>query len=718
MTKNINFFTAFLISLAITILYIYSPILLQSLDNRLRDSMFTIRGEIKPKTNSVVIIDIDEKSLKQLGQWPWPRDILTKILKNLNDKNIAIIGLDIVFAEEDRSSPHNIFKKYNIKKEIIPNFDFDFAQMIANTPTILGYQFEFSDNDYNNKKAPSIQTIFIEKNKQLGNNYLLEAKGTILNIPILQDNSYSSGFFNNIPDDSGIIRSVPLIISYDDQIYPSLALETLRIALSVKKIFINYDENGVSNIKLDELTIPTDRYGRLLINFRGKEKTFKYLSAVDIYNNNFKEENIKDKIALIGTSAAALMDLRATPFESVFPGVEVHANAIDNIISQDFLYKASWIEGLNIIIILILSIFTFFIIKKIPIWITPIFIGSFLFTVSYFIYYLLFNIGIVLNILFPIFTIVISGIISLIIGYFYEIKRREEIKNKFASKVSKNVMEELIKDLNNNNLQAQNKEVTIFFSDIRGFTNISEKIDKPDLLIKYLNQYMTPMSEIIIKNNGTIDKYIGDSIMAYWNAPFDIDNHADKAVISALEQLEELKKLNIILKDLEQPEINIGIGITTGIVTVGEIGSIGRSDYTIIGDNVNLGSRIESLCKFYGCNLIISEYTKTQLKENYVFRYLDLVKVKGKEKAVEIWQVHSKKNIDNKIEEELNNYQKAINFYKNLNFIKALEIFEKLELDEDKTNNEIYNIYINRCKEYIKYPPKNFNWIYEHQTKS
>ena len=680
--------------------------------------MFNVRGEVKPKSDSVVIIDIDEKSLQSLGQWPWSRDILSKILYNLTKAEVAVIGFDIVFAEEDRTSPHKILKELDIQKENIPNFDLEFAQAIASTPTILGYQFELTDKKYINKNAPSIQTIFIEKNKKLGENYLITAQGTILNIPLLQDNSYSSGFFNNIPDDTGIIRSLPLIISYEDEIYPSLSLEALRIGLGVSKVYINYDQNGIANLQLGDFIIPTDRHGRLLINFRGKEKTFKYISAFDIYNDSFNKEDITNKIVLIGTSAAALMDLRATPFESVFPGVEIHANAIDNIIAQDFLYKASWIEGLNVIIIFILSFFTFFIIRKIPIWLTPIFILGLMFGVCYFIYYLLFNVGIVLNILFPLFTIVINGIISLLIEYFYEIKRKEEIKNKFASKVSKNVMEELIKDLDNNKLQAQNKEVSIFFSDIRGFTNISEKIDKPDLLVKYLNQYMTPMSEIIIKNNGTIDKYIGDSIMAYWNAPFNIDNHADKAVISALEQLEELKKLNIILKDLDQPKIDIGIGITTGIVTVGEIGSVGRSDYTIIGDNVNLGSRIESLCKFYGCQLIISENTKEKLKENYIFRYLDFIKVKGKDIPIKIWEVISLEN--NKTEElfeELDKYNQAINLYKNSNFKEAMAIFEELKNSKSPLSTKIYEIYINRCNEFILNPITNSDYIYEHKSK-
>lgn len=680
--------------------------------------MFNLRGEIKPKSDSVVIIDIDEKSLQALGQWPWSRDILSKILYNLSNAQVAVIGFDIVFAEEDRTSPHKIFKKLDIKKEDIPNFDLEFAQAIANTPTILGYQFELTDKKYINKNAPSIQTIFIEKNKKQGQNYLIIAQGTILNIPILQNSSYSSGFFNNIPDDTGIIRSIPLIISYEDEIYPSLSLETLRIGLGINKIYINYDENGIKNLQLDDLIIPTDRYGRLLINFRGKEKTFKYISAFDIYNNNFEKEDIKNKIVLIGTSAAALMDLRATPFESIFPGVEIHANAIDNVISQDFLYKSSWIDGANIIIIFVLSIFTFFIVRKIPIWITPIFIVALILTVCYSIYYLLFNVGIVLNILFPIFTISISGVISLIIGYFYEIKKKEKIKSKFASKVSKDVMEELLKNIDNNKLKAQNKEVSIFFSDIRGFTNISEKLNKPELLVKYLNQYMTPMSEIIIKNNGTIDKYIGDSIMAYWNAPFDIDNHADKAVKSALEQLTKLEDLNKTFEELKQPKIEIGIGITTGITTVGEIGSIGRSDYTIIGDNVNLGSRIESLCKFYGSNLIISQDTKDKLVNKYIFRYLDHVKVKGRNNPIKLWEVLSfetKKDIQ--IEEEINKYNKAINLYENSKFDEAIKLFKELKINKIKLNTHIYEIYISRCNEFIKNKPINFTAIYEHKMK-
>ncbi len=714
----IYFSLAFMLAFFLSLFYIFFPKALDSIDNRLRDYFFTIRGEI-PNSDNVIIIDIDEKSLQTLGQWPWSRSKVAKILENLTNSGIGIIGIDIVFAEEDNSSPHKVFKKYNIKKEGIPNYDLELAQMIAKTPTILGYQFEFKkDTEYLGKEVPQIPAIFIERNKTLGSHYLINASGTILNIPLLQKNSYSSGFFNNIPDESGTVRSVPLVISFEDTIYPSLTLEILRIITKTKKVEINYNIDGIVNIELNQMKIPTDRYGRLLVNFRGKEGNFKYFSAIDIINNKIDRKELEGKIALIGTSAAGLLDLRATPFDSVFPGVEVHANVIDNIIKGDFISKDSWVDGANIAIICFLSFSLILLITYTPFWLNPIISLVFISGTIIFIYQALFAYGIVLNIFFPLFTIVLGTILTTLFDYFYRIKQEEAIKEKFASKVSKAVMNNLLKNMESNEFQALEKEVTVFFSDIRGFTKISEEMKNAKSLIKYLNKYMEPMSNIINKYEGTVDKYIGDSIMAYWNAPVDVQNHADKALEASLEQLKELKKLNKELKKEHKPIIDIGIGLNTGLAIVGEMGSIGRSDYTVIGDSINLGARLESLCKYYDSRLNISNFTKNALKGEYTFRFLDLVTVKGKEKPVEIWQVYSKDDTNDKLKEELNLHHKAIDFYKNADFNKALEIFEKLESNENKTNKNIYKLYINRCKKYINHPPKNFDGIFEHQSKS
>ncbi|MCT7593665.1 adenylate/guanylate cyclase domain-containing protein [Aliarcobacter butzleri] len=713
---SIYFVLSLSLSIFLSAIYIFFPSLPDSLDNRLRDYLFTIRGEL-PHNQNVVIVDIDETSIKSLGQWPWSRDKLAKMLENLTLANVGIVGLDIVFAEEDRTSPHKILQDLKIYKKDVPNYDLEFANVVENSPVILGYQFDLVKKDNTNAKVPQIPAIFIEKDKPQDKSYLIEAYNTILNIPQIQDKAYSSGFFNNIPDDTGIIRSVPLIISYDDTIYPSLALEVIRVINDTQKVVVQYDENGISNIVLDDISIPTDRYGRMLINFRGPERSFKYISAIDIYNNSFDKSEIDGKIVLIGTSAAGLFDLRATPFDSIFPGVEVHANIIDNILMQDFIYKASWLDGANILIIFVLSIIVVMLTTYTTFWANPIIFISFSISYLFLVYNLLFDYGIVLNILFPIATVLIASIMTTLFDYFYNIKKEEAIKAKFASKVSKNVMDDILKNIDKNEFSAKSKEVTIFFSDIRGFTNISEKLDAKEL-ISFLNRYMQPMSEIIIKYQGTIDKFIGDAIMAYWNAPIDIKNHCDLALKASLEQLEVLEKLNVELQKENLPKIDIGIGLNTGTVIVGEMGSSLRSDYTVIGDTINLGSRVESLCKYYDSKLNISNFTKDKLQEKYIFRFLDLVKVKGKNEPVEIWQVLGKGEANESLKEELDLYHKAIEFYKNSDFINALEIFESLENNENKTNKNIYKIYITRCKEFIKTPPKNFDGVYEHTTKA
>lgn len=713
---SIYFILSLSLSIFLSAIYIFFPSLPDSLDNRLRDYLFTIRGEL-PHNQNVVIVDIDETSIKSLGQWPWSRDKLAKILENLTLANVGIVGLDIVFAEEDRTSPHKILQDLKIYKKDVPNYDLEFANVVENSPVILGYQFDLVKKDNTNAKVPQIPAIFIEKDKPQDKSYLIEAYNTILNIPQIQDKAYSSGFFNNIPDDTGIIRSVPLIISYDDTIYPSLALEVIRVTNDTQKVVVQYDENGISNIVLDDISIPTDRYGRMLINFRGPERSFKYISAIDIYNNSFDKSEIDGKIVLIGTSAAGLFDLRATPFDSIFPGVEVHANIIDNILMQDFIYKASWLDGANILIIFVLSIIVVMLTTYTTFWANPIIFISFSISYLFLVYNLLFDYGIVLNILFPIATVLIASIMTTLFDYFYNIKKEEAIKAKFASKVSKNVMDDILKNIDKNEFSAKSKEVTIFFSDIRGFTNISEKLDAKEL-ISFLNRYMQPMSEIIIKYQGTIDKFIGDAIMAYWNAPIDIKNHCDLALKASLEQLEVLEKLNVELQKENLPKIDIGIGLNTGTVIVGEMGSSLRSDYTVIGDTINLGSRVESLCKYYDSKLNISNFTKDKLQEKYIFRFLDLVKVKGKNEPVEIWQVLGKGVAENSLKEELDLYHKAITLYKNCDFETALELFTTLENNPLKTNTNIYKIYLQRCEEYIKTPPNNFDGVYEHTTKA
>jgi len=747
MNKHLKkFFYYFLLAITIfmAILYFYSyiPKTLNSFDNRLRDYMFILRGEVEDSKN-IVIIDLDNRSLKEVGQWPWSRDTVSELLINLTNAGVGLVGFDIVFAEEDRTNPTKIIKKYNIQTtQEIPDNDEYFASIISQTPTILGYQFQLSKDDFAEQRTPDIPAIFIEKNLTDNNKGLvINAFGTILNLPIIQQSSYSSGFFNNVPDESGVVRSVPLIIKYNEQIYPSLALEIIRVISDIKKVFINYDQNGVENIQLGDFMIPTDRYGRSIVNFRGGAKSFQYISAVDILNNNFDKKDIEGKIAIVGTSAAGLLDLRATPFESVYPGVEVHANIIDNILTKNFISKPSWVDGVNILHIFILSFIIIMLVAYSPLYVALTIITLVAVLDIYLIFLSLFTYGLILNILFPILTIIISSISAITLNYFLEQKQTKAIKNKFASKVSKEVMESLLANPDDTSFSAMEKEVTVFFSDVRGFTNISESMPNAKVLIEFMNEYMDPMTDIIINQHGTVDKFIGDAIMAYWNAPGNVPDHAERAVIATMEQLHMLDELNKKFEKDERftdvvkmskengvPVVDIGIGLNSGVVIAGEMGSSQRSDYTVIGDPINLGARLESLCKFYNSKCNISNFTKERINnEKYIFRFLDLVTVKGKKEPIEIWQIHDYNrdeslhklyNVTKKrLFEELERYHNAINLYKEANFSQALIIFKELESWEDKTNKNIYQIYIQRCKHYIEEPPENFNGVFEHTTK-
>ena len=730
------------VSVVLSLVYSYIPKTLESFDNRLRDYMFVVRGE-EPDSGNVIIIDLDDKSLKKIGQWPWSRDVVAQMLANLTQAGIGLIAFDVVFAEEDRSNPVKMIKKLNIQTDQeIPDYDYIFAETVAQTPTILGYQFQLAKDNFIETKAPTIPAIFIEKNRtDFNKDMVISAYGTILNIPLVQDNAYSSGFFNNVPDESGVVRSVPLVIRYEDQLYPSLALEIIRTITDSRKVYVNYDDNGVSDITVGDFNIPTDRYGRNIVNFRGGERSFLYLSASDILEGNFDPKDVEGKIAIVGTSAAGLLDLRATPFESIYPGVEVHANVVDNILTNEYIQKPSWVDGLNLIHIAALAFLVILLVAYLPLYLAITLVAIVFSADMYLIFTTLFQDGLILSILFPILTIAISTITAMTLNYFLETRQSQAIKGKFASKVSKEVMESLLENPDEDGFAAMDKEITVFFSDVRGFTNISESMPNAKVLIEFLNEYMSPMTQIIIKEKGTVDKFIGDAIMAYWNAPGDVPDHADRAVIATMEQLHALDDLNAALRkdprfdavvkmsdEKEIPVIDIGIGLNTGVAVAGEMGTEQRSDYTVIGDPINLGARLESLCKYYNSKCNISNFTKEKLTGKYIYRFLDLVTVKGKKEPIEIWQIHDYDRDENKyhklypvsrarLDEELDLYHKAVQLYKDSKFAEALEIFKDMDSWEDKTNQNIYKIYIERCEHYIEEPPKDFNGVFVHTTK-
>ena len=461
-----------------------------------------------------------------------------------------------------------------------------------------------------------------------------------------------------------------------------------------------------------DLKIPIDNNGYIHINYKAKQGNIKKISAFDIYSGNFKAQDIQDQVVLIGASSETLHRLKNVPFDERYPSAEIQATVIDNILNQRFLYTPSWSKFFDtffLFIILLLLSFTRYINNNIRqvIFVSLIFL-SILTTVSVFYFY-----GFIVAIFLPLMTFIVGFILLNVIDYLEEIKQSRKIKNKFAQKVSSAVMEDIISS-DSNVLQAKESEVSIFFSDIRGFTTISEQMASPKDLICLLNDYMTPMVDIISKNQGTVDKFIGDAIMAYWNAPKTISNHADLAVSSAIDQIKALNELNKTFLLEGKPEIKIGIGINTGRVIVGEMGSTGRSDYTIIGDHVNLASRVEGLTKAYGAEIIITQTTKDQLTKNYEILDIDLVRVKGKNEPVKIYQVLGCEGETYLLHNETALYNEAIELYRDSKFEEAKSIFKSLNDLHSKT---LLSLYIDRCDIYIKEPPKDFDGTFTFTTK-
>ncbi len=707
--------TAAFTSFIMLYLYLHIPPGFQSLDNRLRDFMFNIRGPI-PTTGEVVIADIDEKSLKALGQWPWNRRDVAQVIHNLAAMEASVVGLDMVFAEEDKKSDAYIIKDRNWTVQGLDepeDFDEILGYYIANTPTVAGYVWNLTHETPDVQDRPNITANIQFQGDKVDE--IIQPKGILLNVPKIQENAYSAGFFNNLSDVDGIIRRVPTLMKEDGFYYTSLALEMYRIHKQIETVRLVYDEDGeFVGMDMNGTYIPTDRYGRFFVNFRGPARTFDYISMVDIYNGTVDPDRIKNKIVLVGTSAIGLFDLRTTAFDSVYPGVEVHANVVDNMLKKDFMIISSSSVGYEQLLIVGIVFLVALIMLFLPATLGLLALLIVAYLLFEHLYYMHFSEHLVVNILFPFMALILMSIMSLLVSYIFESRTKKIIREKFSQKVSKDVVDELMKNPDSVNFMGQDKEVTVFFSDVRSFTSISEKLGSAEKLIALMNDYMTPMVDIIIEEHGTIDKFIGDAIMAYWNAPKDLEGHQDQAVKAALRQIQARDALNVNIKAKYDVELDYGIGLNTGIAAVGEMGSHGRSDYTVIGDPVNLGSRVEGLCKPYGVRLIITEFTKAGLKQEYIFRDLDLVQVKGKDQPVQIFEVIDFGTAEGELKAELDRYHEALNLYRDSKFDKALEIFSQLNEEHHKV---VYSLYMERCEHFIEHPPEAFDGVFRFTTK-
>lgn len=701
-----------------------------SYDFRLR---LTLPPEIDKK---VVIIDIDEKSLADIGQWPWERNVLGKIVDNLFDYyKINVLGFDILFAEKDEDPSDKVltqlaqspvsnsedFKRIIQNNQDIMHRDDWLAKSLANRKTVLGIILNNLDSNLSKGRLPPAVPQFTA---EIINAFdFLHASGYTANIATLQKNALSGGFFDNpLIDEDGVFRRVPLLQAYNDKIYPSLALEITRSALQKNAIKLGYgasdgDENNKSLewVYIGDIAIPVDEHSAVMVPYVGPQKTFQYISATDILNKSIPRNLLKDKIAIFGTSAAGLLDLRTTPIESAYPGVEVHANIIQGILDQSIKHKPEYMIGFEILLIFLLGIILTIVLPILsPAWSTitaVLTIGIILLLDNYAWNQLM----VIMPIASPLILVVMLYMLNMSYGYFVESRGKRQLTHLFGQYVPPDLVDEMSRNLKKINLDGEIRNMTVLFTDVRGFTTISENME-PKELTAYINAFLTPLTEVIHRNRGTIDKYMGDAIMAFWGAPLKDPHHGRNAMNAGLDMLKAIKKLNTQFKSKGQPEIKIGIGVNTGEMNVGNKGSEFRVDYTVLGDAVNLGSRLEGLTKNYGVDFIVNETTRHEVPE-FEYRMLDIVKVKGKDKPVTIFEpIGLVENIDKSERKRVKEFHHALKLYKEQKWDDAEQII--FQLSQQEPERMIYKIYLDRIAFFRNNPPdSSWDGVFTHTSK-
>lgn len=698
------------------------PFLLATLDNRVTDAMFRWRGVV-PTSGQVVIIDIDEKSLRQVGQWPWPRHTVAKMISNLGAAGPKAIGLDILFAEVDRTSPKNFLAELQrylpdvitaaqlaeLKGREQLDHDLVLGKAMAETPSVLGYVFQTIDDGLKgaaDKPFPGALIRLEPGQVNYADLDLIKAYRAILNVESVT-RAESEGFFNVIPDATGTVRKVPLFMELDGLPYPSLALEMLRIGQGVQAVTIQVarqeksSRRSILGVSFGDRVVPTDEAGQITVNFRGPAYTFPHIPAVDVLEGRRLEE-LRDKYLLIGTSAAGLLDLRATPFSSVYPGVEVHANVIDNVLKGDpFSYDYFTELGLTYTLIVLGGLLLTALLAYSSALVGGLGAVMLIGITVAGNYFFFFKRHELVGMVYPLVTIISLFMVVTFFNYFYEGREKRFISKAFGRYVSPQVVAQLRANPEQLSLRGEQKELTVLFSDIRGFTTISEGMDSAQLGL-FMNEYLTAMSNIVMAHSGTVDKFIGDAVMAIWGAPLNDDGHAVHAVQAAFAMNSRLEELRPQWLARGLPAIEIGIGINTGLMSVGNFGSEQRFDYTVMGDNVNLASRLEGSNKTYGTRVIISESTRKALGDGFCCRLIDVVKVKGKAQPVKIYEPLCAGVPDSGTIKAVEQFELAISHYRSQRFDEAEKILLQLQ---SAAPAQLYQLYLQRLALLRKTPP-------------
>ncbi|KQW23056.1 adenylate cyclase [Afipia sp. Root123D2] len=700
----------------------------------LRVKIFDAYQVIQPRKavqRPVVIVDIDEKSLAKYGQWPWPRTRVAEMVQQLTGLGAAAIAFDIVFAEPDRLSPslvadsfHDLDEETRARLKALPSNDQVLADVLRKSPVVLG------ESGLPAAVPQPALNLPLTGLATLGGDpkpYLLSFPGLLRNVPVLEEASPGRGLFTIRTERDGIVRRVPMIMLAQDKLMPSLTFEMLRIVTKADTILVKLDEAGIKSVAVPSFEVPTDRNGQLWVYF-AKHDAKRYVSAADVLEGKVGRDAISQKLVLIGTSAVGLLDVKTTPLDPVMPGVEVHAQVLESALTRSVLSQPNYAIGAEMLAAILFGLAI--------IWLAPI-LGPFtLLAFGAVIVCLLIGTSwyfftqhlLLIDFTFPLVASTAIYLTLVFSSYVREQAQRRRIRSAFGQYLSPALVEQLAQSPEKLVLGGEEREMTIMFSDVRGFTTISESFKSdPQGLTSLMNRFLTPLTNAILDRKGTIDKYMGDAIMAFWNAPLDDKTHQIHACEAALDMIDRIELLNVErereAREAGKPFIpmRVGIGINTGTCVVGNMGSNLRFDYSVLGDSVNLASRLEGQSKSYGVPIIAGSGTALAAKDKFAILELDFITVKGKTEPEVIYAIAGREDLAQSggFQRLRNLTLEMLSCYRSRDWEGALAAIEKGRIaDEAHTLKMLYDLYQERILAFQKTPPPdNWNGVFALTTK-
>jgi len=661
----------------------------------------------------IVILDIDEKSLNAEGRWPWSRNKLALMVRQLFDKyQIKVMGFDVAFAEPDPSSGLarlDEMAKNELKDDadfqktlnaLRPDLDYDkiFAEEIGKHPVALGFFLGGKTDKAGVLPQPLYTHAAAFGTYNVGYNL---ATGYSGNIKVLQDQAAAAGHLYPQLDFDGVTRRVPILMRYEDGYYEALSFAVTRLYLGNTGAKLSVEPPSrwsnnlatVPKITTGDLSIPLDATMSALIPYRGAGGVFKYVSATDVIRGTLPADELRGKIIIVGTSAQGLLDLRSTPVREDYPGVEVHANLVSGFLDQRIMFRPTEVLAIHVLTILLLGIPFAVMLPRLSALTSTAAAAAIIVLLIAVNLYAWKSLHYVLDVAAPLCMMGLLYLLNMAWGFFMETRSRRLISGLFGTYVPKELVAEMSKNPEVYSMRGEARDMTVLFSDVRDFTSISEGLP-PEGLRDMMNTYLTEMTEVIQHTRGTIDKYIGDAIMSFWGAPLDDTDHAAHGVEAALAMQKKIRGLDTQFAKNGWPPLNIGVGLNCGTMNVGDMGSKFRRAYTVMGDAVNIASRLEGLTKEYGVGILVSE-NMVEAAQGFVYREVDLVAVKGRAAGIPIFEPIGK--VGEVIETtltELDKWHKGLEFYRKQRWDDALEIFKNLQYAAPDV--KLYKLYIKR----------------------